>query len=659
MNRTKKKILVVDDTDGTRYAVARTLKAEGYDVIEAATGLGAISLMATEKPDMVTLDIHLPDISGFEVCRRIKANPGTAHVPILQVSASYVSSKDRIFGLEGGADSYLTHPFEPPVLAATVKALLRGSQLHEDLRLSEERFRVALKYAPITIYMTDLDLRYTWIYNSPAGLNPADFIGRKDAEIFSSAEAKVLDEIKVEVLKTGAGQRLITTLKLQNYTHCYDLTIEPLRSSEGEIEGLTIASIDVTERMLAEEAQKKALEAAEQANQAKTRFLSNMSHEIRTPLGVIQGFADLALDSSISASERGDYLHTIKRNAQNLTKLLGEILDLAKIEAGRVELEKTRFSLPDLVSEVVAAMNLQAREKGVHLKFEIRGPFPEFVRTDATRLRQVLINLVSNALKFTEKGSVDIHAEVLPRTSETEPVFIEFTVRDTGIGLSPDQQLRLFEAFMQADNSTTRKFGGTGLGLNLSKKLIQSLGGDLTLEESSVGRGSSFRFTFDAGVLSSQDFAARFKMREDTPEKKSPRFADELKGLTVLLVEDSVDNQVLFTHYLRNMGVKVDLASDGFEGVQKAQSFAYDAILMDVQMPNLDGYDATKILRTGGLKTPIVALTAHAFKEERERALLLGFSEYLTKPLNPAILVATLKPYLPGHIGKKTTLPPT
>ena len=178
------KVLVVDDTEATRYALVRTLKASGYETIEAGTGQEALDLIYSDKPDLVTLDIHLPDILGFEICRRIKANPQTAHIPVLQVSASYVTSKDRIHGLEGGADSYLTHPFEPSVLLATVKALLRSRQLNENLKISEERFRVALKNAPIMIYTCDFDLRYTWIYNTPEPFQPKDFIGKTDIDIF-------------------------------------------------------------------------------------------------------------------------------------------------------------------------------------------------------------------------------------------------------------------------------------------------------------------------------------------------------------------------------------------------------------------------------------------------------------------------------------------
>tara|TARA_B110001454_G_C12723002_1_gene435613 strand:- start:2597 stop:4561 length:1965 start_codon:yes stop_codon:yes gene_type:complete len=639
----KKKILVVDDTEATRYAVARTLRASGYETIEAASGLQALELVATEKPDLVTLDIHLPDINGFEVCRRIKGNPRTSHIPVLQVSASYVTSKDRIHGLEGGADNYLTHPFEPPVLLATVKALLRSRKLMDDLRLTDERFRVALKYAPIMIYTTDADLRYSWVYNAPDQLNEEFFVGKKDADIFSEEEARKLSQIKTEVLTTGVGQHLTMSITISGRLHCYDMTIEQHLSTDGDVEGVMVACIEVTERLKAEEAQKQALEDAEFANQSKTRFLSNMSHEIRTPLGVIEGFADLALDPNTCETDRNTYLTTIKRNAQGLTKLLGEILDLSKVEAGRMEIEITSFSLTELLNELVETFSLTARNRGLNLDVEFVGPFPNFVNSDPVRVRQILTNLISNALKFTERGGVKISARADARQSVTSPVSVEIQVRDSGIGLTEVQKKRLFEAFVQADSSTTRKFGGTGLGLNLSKKLAHSLGGNLVMTQSDPQKGSTFTFTMNAGVLTDQDFSDRFRsLPINQKNYQQSEYANELTGLSILLVEDSLDNQMLFARYLENAGAKVEIANDGLEAIDKVEEKTYDAILMDVQMPNLDGYEATRLIRTSGIKTPIIALTAHALKEERDRAMALGFDNYLTKPLNVRQLISML-----------------
>jgi CheY-like chemotaxis protein len=396
--------------------------------------------------------------------------------------------------------------------------------------------------------------------------------------------------------------------------------------------------------MRAETAQRTAAEDARLANQAKTRFLSNMSHEIRTPLGVIQGFADLALDESIPELERHEYLLTIKRNAHSLTKLLGEILDLSKIEADKIEIEKTRFSLTEVVQDVISALSLQAKEKGIGLSFRSEQPFPEFITSDPTRIRQIFINLISNAIKFTSHGHVEVVARLRKNLNPYQTSYIEFNVKDTGIGLTEEQKLRLFQAFSQADSSTTRKFGGTGLGLSLSKKLAYILGGDLILVESQIDEGSTFQFFFDAGILQPTDYRT-ISSSVSSFSAHIPVVSDELLGLNILLVEDSIDNQMLFSKYLTRFGASVDVASDGMEGVERARKSSYDVILMDVQMPNLDGYGAVSALHSAGITTPILALTAHATKDERDRAMNSGFSGYLTKPLSQIQLLEALSKY--------------
>lgn len=650
MNRLPSKILVVDDTEATRYAIVRTLRANGYETIEAATGAEALELATKEKPDLVTLDIHLPDILGFEVCRRIKSNPTTADIPVLQVSASFVTSKDRIHGLEGGADSYLTHPFEPPVLLATIRALLRNGQLLNELRISEERFHVALKNAPIMIYTCDKNLVYTWLRGPPAPLAADDFLGRLDADIFTPETSPSLIALKESALITRSSQRATLALATTGMKGYFDLTVEPSIATSGEITGLTVACIDVTERLRAGIELSRAKEEAEFANQAKTRFLSNMSHEIRTPLGVIQGFAELAAESDIDEDERNEFLATIKRTSQNLTKLLGEILDLSKIEAGRLEIDKDTFSLREMLSEVTGALSLAAREKAIGLSLAVEAAFPTTVYSDATRVRQILLNIVNNAIKFTDKGDVKVCARVRRRGGPAESAILEIDVADTGIGMSEDQQTRLFLAFSQADSSITRKFGGTGLGLALSKKLAEALGGELQLVESCNDKGSLFRFSFDAGVLTERDFQQP-KPPGERPQGTSRRmYANVLKGLRVLLVEDAVDNRMLFSRYLEHTGALVEIATDGLEAIDLARAQPFDIILMDVQMPNLDGYSAMTILREEGLALPIIALTALAARDEQTRALAGGFTDYLIKPVSPSALVEKLVKYQGQHL---------
>ncbi|MBC7464877.1 MAG: response regulator [Bdellovibrio sp.] len=391
---------------------------------------------------------------------------------------------------------------------------------------------------------------------------------------------------------------------------------------------------------------KVATELSELSNQEKTRFLANMSHEIRTPLGVIQGFADLALDPHLDPRKREDFLNTIRRNATNLTKLIGEILDLSKVEAGLIEIENRQFSLRDLVSDVMNSFEPAAKSKRITLSFFFERGCPHLIISDSLRLRQILINILSNALKFTLHGGISLIVKLQSVSADLENSVVRFEVKDTGIGLSPEQKTRLFQPFMQADSSTTRKFGGTGLGLSLSKKLAHAMGGDLVLIESTVDEGSTFALFINGGPALSTHHGGGLTMSSSTDV--APVFSEQLRGLRVLLVEDSTDNQFLFSMYLTRVGAAVDVANDGVEGVQRATQNSYDVILMDVQMPNLDGFGATAQLRSQGCTLPIVALTAHAMKEDRERALRSGFTHYLTKPLDSVLLVHTLASMVRG-----------
>ena len=393
---------------------------------------------------------------------------------------------------------------------------------------------------------------------------------------------------------------------------------------------------------------KMAYEDAALANQAKTQFLSNMSHEIRTPLGVILGFADLAMDTEASAQDRQTYLGTIKRSALGLTHLIGQFLDLSKIEAGKIELEQLQFSLPSLLQEAVLALSLQAKEKGISLSLKSEGPFPDLIVGDQTRIRQILLNLINNALKFTERGKVEVLASAKKSESEPNSVTIDIAVKDSGIGIPLENQTRLFEAFSQADSSTTRKYGGTGLGLNLSKHLAEAMRGRLFLHSSREGIGSTFCFSIILSIVPETKFEFLSNSASNSIQiTASPSLRDELSGMRILLIEDSDDNQYLFQLYLKRSGAIVEAATDGLQGAELAKNQIYHAILMDIQMPNLDGYGATKKIRELGIQTPIIALTAHALKEEQEKALSNGFSGYLVKPIDPVMLVKTLAAYRP------------
>jgi signal transduction histidine kinase/CheY-like chemotaxis protein len=389
----------------------------------------------------------------------------------------------------------------------------------------------------------------------------------------------------------------------------------------------------------------------ERASQAKTDYLTNISHEIRTPLGAIVGFADLLNSPTLTEEERRHYAEIILRNGHQLGELLNAVLDLSKIEAGKLQIEKAPVSIRDIVAEVSNLMRIRAEAKGLQLRVHMPGPeIPAKICSDPLRLRQILLNLIGNAIKFTPSGSVSLSCEVLDHHPNGE-ITIGIRISDTGIGIASDKQSRIFNPFEQAESSTSRQFGGTGLGLPLSKKLAQALGGDLTLVKSAPGEGTTLLATFRGKPLQ-----AVAKEQTPTTEKasastSSPEPGRDLEGLKILLAEDSPDNQLLIKRYLGAAGAQIKAVENGALAVTEALSTDYDLVLMDIQMPSVDGYTATRKLRAEHFRKPIVALTAHAFSGERERCMQAGCSDYLTKPVDRRRLIEVIKSLSPRAQG--------
>ncbi|MEO5668828.1 MAG: PAS domain-containing protein [Bdellovibrionota bacterium] len=410
----------------------------------------------------------------------------------------------------------------------------------------------------------------------------------------------------------------------------------PIFDGDGKIKTWYGTNTDIHEQKILTHELSEAKSIAERANAAKSQFLANMSHEIRTPLGAIMGFASLLRDETLAREEREGFLSVVERNSSQLLRIIDDILDLSKVEAGMMLIECIDFSLIEMLSDFASLIGFKAREKGIGFIARAVTPLPKIVNSDPTRLRQILMNVVGNAIKFTEQGQVEL------RVCFKDGV-LDFEVEDTGRGISPDQEKNLFQPFSQADTSTTRLYGGTGLGLVLTRSLAEAMGGHFVLKQSVIGKGSQFSIKVEARTKPDVEYVTALGFA--SVPMRSVVSAGQLSGFKILLVEDSPDNQALISIFLSRAGAAIDIASDGEQGYRKASEGHYDLVLMDVQMPVLDGIAAVKRLRSDGYRGPVIALTAHAMKEERVRCIEAGFNDFISKPVIREDLVSAVARY--------------
>jgi len=525
---------------------------------------------------------------------------------------------------------------------------LEGSE--RELRRLESRARQLIETAMDAVVTADADGRIlSWNHQAVEvfGLFPAQARGRQLTEFVSAGEQmRLLHRMQQEV-STGSGvfvnQRTeVMAQRADGKTFPVEVSMKSV-TSDGETVYCAFVR-DITQRLRTESELREAKLQAEAASRAKTEFLANMSHEVRTPMTAVLGCTDLLFEPGLSSTVRREALDTIRRNGRHLLQLLDDILDLSKIEAGKIDIENVMMSPWSTVAEVVSLYRLRAEERGLKLLAAPLGLLPRLIRCDRRRLRQILVNFVSNALKFTDQGQVEVRV-CMQDAVAGGPRRIRFDVVDDGVGMNAEMLARIFSPFEQADTSTTRRHGGSGLGLAICNRLAAAMQGEIVVD-SRPGHGSCFSLLLpavDAGAL----------LRIDPLSSSMARSEDSTDGLReincyrgrALLVEDMPDNRKVLKFYLEAAGLSVDTMENGREGVQQALCQEYDLVLMDMQMPELDGYEAARRLRAAGYRQPIVALTAQAMASDREKCIRAGCSDYITKPIEYQRLLSVIGSY--------------
>jgi two-component system, sensor histidine kinase and response regulator len=542
----------------------------------------------------------------------------------------------------------LAHSGDGEVYIVSFKDITEQKEAWLEVRKQQAMLAALVTSIPDIIIYKDMSGAYLGCneaFERLAGCPEGQIIGKRAADFFPPEMTSMIEARDREVIETLQRKSTEQWATYPDGTSVLlDILRSPLHDSAGNMLGILAVGRNITRRKQHEEEVSRAKELAEEATRAKTDFLANMSHEIRTPMNAIIGMSHLALKTDLTPKQR-DYIAKVQASGQHLLGIINNILDFSKVEAGKLDIEQADFEVAKLLDNVSDLIAEKAAAKGLRLAFDVAADVPPRLVGDPLRLGQVLINYASNAVKYTERGEVAIRVRVQQR--EGTHALLRFEVSDTGIGLSDEDCERLFQSFHQADSSTTRRYGGTGLGLAISKKLATLMGGDVGVR-SQAGHGSTFWFTARVGV---NELPADFDATQPAALALEARDIAAIRGARILLVEDNEINQHVASEILRDAGFEVEIAENGLVGVAMAQRTRYDLVLMDMQMPVMDGLAATRELRKtlapGELR--IVAMTANAMDRDRQACLAAGMDDFVPKPMDPAELWRVLMRWIPAR----------
>ncbi len=638
------RVLLVEDNPGDARLI-RELLAEAARAafsLECVDRLSAgLKRLAEGGIDVILLDLGLPDSQGLDTFATIYDQ--VQHVPIV-VLTGLDDETLAIQAMRAGVQDYLVKgQMDSHLLVHAVRYAIERKQLEEALRKSGERFRDIAYSMADWIWEVDENGVYTYCSDKVEdilGYSPGEIMGRTPFDLMPQDEAKRIAEV---FSKIARNKEPIKDLENWNITKsgklvCLLTSGVPMLDEEGNLKGYRGVDKDITERRRAEEELFRAKKIAEAASQAKSSFLANMSHEIRTPMNGVIGFTEMLLDTKLD-NEQMDYAKTIKRSAEGLLSLIDDILDFSKIEAGQLEFEAVGFDPEVTAYDVCKLIRPRVANKPVEILFHVGDEVPAYVRGDPGRFRQVLLNLMSNAAKFTQSGEIELSVNITEERDEG--VNLHVSVRDTGIGIPKHKVDTIFEVFQQADTSTTRKYGGTGLGLPICKKIVQIMGGDVWAE-SEPGKGSTFHFT------------AWFEKAEVKQRKGVS--AVSLSGKKALVVDDNKNNLDILSQTAESVGMRVVALQRAEEVVPAAKSAVemgdpFDICILDIQMPEMSGYDVARQIRNPQSQIPYFPLLAYSSSTEGDakKCLEAGFDGFLPKPVNRQELLDMMQ----GLLGEK------
>ena len=617
------KILVVDDNPASLYATVRILRAGGFDVLEADTGTKALEAAEHAEIGLIILDINLPDIDGLEVCRRLRARSLTAYLPIIHLTATFVGPNDMTQGLSAGGDSYLTHPVDPLVLIATVRALLFARQADMLKRTTDSRFRTIFELASSGIAILDHDLVYQDVnpeFCRLAGRDRGDIIGKTCVDLIAPGQEDICRQLSQALRDVGRWEGTMPVARPDGSIAEVEWRIV---GENGH--GIRIAiATNVTERERMLESERAARAEAERSNRLKDEFLATLSHELRNPLNAMLGWASVLRRKNVTPAMIEQGLDAIERNSRVQSHLIEDLLDFAGIRFGKMRLDIDVVPPARAVEAAVEVVNTQAQNKGVTIHLHVRDR-DAHIMGDESRLQQVVWNLLTNAIKFTPSGGrIDVHAHV-------ENGQYQIAVTDTGRGINPEFLPQIFERFSQQESGKGKSFAGLGIGLTIVKHLVDIQHGTIDVHSEGVGKGSTFR--------------VRLPLTDKRPSEAPTDQSSRLRRTRALVVEDDPDARALIVRILTDAGAQVMDAPNAEAAMNQVRSAVPDVLVSDIGMAQLDGYQLLRQLRSTGYdaeRLPAIALTAFSRTQDRADALAAGFQAHLAKPVKAEALVSAV-----------------